>query len=399
MHGSSLKYAWLSDGTKVSARADDGNGEGVQKRYLGSFVYTSNTGSSADEPTEVESVAWDEGRIFFSVPIAFAEEIIDPVEGSGGDPDPVGFVDTVAVDSLAWVSYYRDCWFAGDHLGNVRSMIDITPGLSSPQILEQNDYLPFGTKIQNPNHAAIPMGNRWRYAGKETQHFGSLNLSLLDFGARMYDPFTARWTSVDRLAQDYPTYGPASFCVGNPVLYRDPDGNDLVLFGTDGSCLTVETVLIDWTYNLNINWGGTYTLNGNEALSAVLDIVGVFDQSGISDAINAKLQWSDGRHFDAVMSGLSAIPAIGDFAKLTRIKKDSEVLGVAYDAVVNAGRLQYLRRKAVKEAWKKERELILRGERGTRAWTQDEIKELIKTGENTWMHMAVIIKTKHTDLW
>ena len=178
MHGSSLKYAWLSDGTKVSARADDGNGEGVQKRYLGSFVYTSNTGSSADEPTEVESVAWDEGRIFFSVPIAFAEEIIDPMEGSGGDPDPVGFVDTVAVDSLAWVSYYRDCWFAGDHLGNVRSMIDITPGLSSPQILEQNDYLPFGTKIQNPNHAAIPMGNRWRYAGKETQHFGSLGKML-----------------------------------------------------------------------------------------------------------------------------------------------------------------------------------------------------------------------------
>ena len=45
MHGSSLKYAWLSDGTKVSARADDGSGNGVQKRYLGSFVYTSSGGS------------------------------------------------------------------------------------------------------------------------------------------------------------------------------------------------------------------------------------------------------------------------------------------------------------------------------------------------------------------
>ena len=56
MHGSdnhtddsSLTYAWLSDGTKVSAVAEDGNRNGVQKRYLGSFVYTSTDGSSVDQ--------------------------------------------------------------------------------------------------------------------------------------------------------------------------------------------------------------------------------------------------------------------------------------------------------------------------------------------------------------
>lgn len=110
MHGSdnhtddsSLTYAWLSDGTKVSAVADDGNGNGVQKRYLGSFVYTSTGGSSA-EP------------------------------------------------------------------------------LVLPEILEQNDYLPYGTRIQNPAFAT-ETDNRWRYAGKEEQRFGfssvtgSLNLS------------------------------------------------------------------------------------------------------------------------------------------------------------------------------------------------------------------------------
>ena len=71
---------------------------------------------------------------------------------------------------------YHDCWFAGDHLGN--------------------DYLPFGTKISNPLHAQMGT-NRWRYAGKE--EFPDLN--LLDFGARMYDPFTARWTAVDPMAR------------------------------------------------------------------------------------------------------------------------------------------------------------------------------------------------------
>ena len=50
MHGSSLTYAWLSDGTKVSARADDGSGHGVVKRYLGSFVYTTSGGSSTEDP-------------------------------------------------------------------------------------------------------------------------------------------------------------------------------------------------------------------------------------------------------------------------------------------------------------------------------------------------------------
>ena len=241
MHGSSLKYAWLSDGTKVSARADDGSGNGVVKRYLGSFVYTSNGGHSADEPTEVESVAWDEGRIFFSVPIAFAEEIIDPMEGSGGDPDPVGFVDTVAVDSLAWVSYYRDCWFAGDHLGNVRTVIDITPDLVAPQVLEQNDYLPYGTRIQSPNLASMS-DNRWRYAAKEAQRFGSLDLSLLDFGARMYDPFAARWTTIDPLAKHFIDKGPFNFCFGSPFLYFDSSGCfPWAVYGVD---LAAEVILI-----------------------------------------------------------------------------------------------------------------------------------------------------------
>lgn len=135
--------------------------------------------------------------------------------------------------------------------------------------------------------------------------------------------------------------------MGNPLLFRDPDGNDLVLFGTEGSCLTFETDLIDWPYNLNVNWGGTYTFKGNEALSAALDIVGVFDQSGISDAVNAGLQWSDGRHFDAI---------------------------------ANAGSLKYLRRKAVKEAWKKEREMVIREGKGTIEWTEREINKLIVTG-------------------
>lgn len=97
MHGSdnntddsSLTYAWLSDGTKVSAVADDGNGNGVQKRYLGSFVYTSTGGSSTEPPMEVESIAWDEGRILMNLPMAAV--------------DSAGFIigEEAVIDSLMW---------------------------------------------------------------------------------------------------------------------------------------------------------------------------------------------------------------------------------------------------------------------------------------------------------
>ena len=230
---SSLTYAWLSDGTKVSARTDDGSGNRVQKRYLGSFVYTSIGGSSTEPPVEIESIAWDEGRIFYN--LAEVEDLVEEANTPVGEEE---VVDSLAVvDSVAVAGWFRDCWFAGDHLGNVRSVIDITSDLVAPQILEQNDYLPFGTKIQNPDLTCW-MDNRWQYAGKEAQRFapggvfnqpslsgsGSVDLGLLNFGARMYDPFAVRWISTDRMAIAYSPLSPYLFCVGSPLRYKDPYG-------------------------------------------------------------------------------------------------------------------------------------------------------------------------------
>ena len=86
-------------------------------------------------------------------------------------------------------------------------------------VLEQNDYLPFGTKVSNSQHAQMGT-NRWRYAGKEA--FPELN--QLDFGARMYDPFTARWTAVDKEAGKFPNFGSYVYCGSNPILHKELDG-------------------------------------------------------------------------------------------------------------------------------------------------------------------------------
>ena len=267
MHGSSLKYAWLSDGTLASVKADDGTGNGVQKRYMGSFVYTSDTGSSADEPTEVESIAWDEGRILMNLPtVVDTVAVIDIPEGG-----EQAIVDTVAVDSAAVTGLYRDCLYAVDHLGNVRAVIDITSGLPTPQILEQNDYLPFGTRIQNPALVSR-MDNRWQYAGKEAQRFGpagafspmlqigaaAADLGLLDFGARMYDPFTARWTAVDPLAKRYPQHSTRAYCGNNPINTIDAFGDSLAVLNLGGtighSALLIQNESGKWEY---------YSMNGD----------------------------------------------------------------------------------------------------------------------------------------
>ena len=53
-------------------------------------------------------------------------------------------------------------------------------------------YLSDGTKVS--------AANRYRLGGKEEQAFGCLDLGKVDFGARQYDPFSTRWTTIDTMA-------------------------------------------------------------------------------------------------------------------------------------------------------------------------------------------------------
>ena len=178
----SLTYTYLSDGTKVSAIKSDGSGE----RYIGSFVYSVPASGSET----LESAAWDEGRISFTK--------------SGS-------------------TYTKtDLWFVKDHVGNVRTVVNITPGLSAPQVVERNDYLPFGTRMNAGT--AVLASNRFRLGGKESQTFGSLDLGKVDFGARMYDPFTAGWTTADPLAIAQRPISPYAYCLDNPLIVVDQDG-------------------------------------------------------------------------------------------------------------------------------------------------------------------------------
>ena len=225
-----MTYTWLSDGTPVSATLGEGNLPG--RLYNGSFVFVTDS----TRIDIAESVAWDEGRIFF--------------------------LDTDTTD----------CWYAGDHLGNVRSVIDISRGQAVPQVLEQSDYLPYGTRINNTAFASMSGENRWRYAGKEEQRLRffvtdsfapdggynrSLDLGLLNFGARMYDPFTARWMAVDPLSAKFESNNPFGYCNCNPILIFDSNGADISF--------------MHWITNENMNIGGYWAAGVSDVVRKAVE--------------------------------------------------------------------------------------------------------------------------------
>lgn len=64
-------------------------------------------------------------------------------------------------------------------------------------------------------------------------------------------------------------------------------------------------------------------MEGEAVVGAGLDIVGVFDPTGIADGLNAGLQAKDGDWFGTGISAIGIVPYIGDFAKVGKIiKKD-----------------------------------------------------------------------------
>ncbi|MCL6503841.1 MAG: choice-of-anchor D domain-containing protein, partial [Pirellulales bacterium] len=81
-----------------------------------------------------------------------------------------------------------------------------------------------------------------------------------------------------------------------------------------------------------------------DAIQTVLDVIGIFDPTGISDLVNAGISFARGNYEDGVMNLVSAVPLVGDVigkgAKLvSKAGKAMKAAGKASDSLGGVGKL------------------------------------------------------------
>ncbi|WP_303318945.1 DUF6443 domain-containing protein [Flavivirga abyssicola] len=93
------------------------------------------------------------------------------------------------------------------------------------EILEENNYYPFGLKHKGYNYNINGVENKYhKYNGKEYEE--ALSLDMYEFDWRGYDAAIGRFNTVDPLAELYPQLdkSPYAFAWNNPIVFNDPSG-------------------------------------------------------------------------------------------------------------------------------------------------------------------------------
>lgn len=175
------------------------------------------------------------------------------------------------------------CYYDKDHLGNVRQVTALD-GSRGGNVIQRNNYYPFGAEFCD-NTASSSVQSR-KYNGKEFDRMHGLN--TYDYGARQYNPVTARWDRVDPLAHEYYGVSPYAYCMNNPVKFVDPDGESpfsaLIKFAAKQGVKTgIKTYVKRNIENRLKNYMSKNMLK--QFAKDVDDVIGVLDNSWWETAI------------------------------------------------------------------------------------------------------------------
>ena len=97
-------------------------------------------------------------------------------------------------------------------------------GSNKGTVIQTMDYYPFGAEFCDGSTDSEVQSRK--YNGKELDKMHGLN--TYDYGARQYNPVTARWDRVDPLCEKYYAISPYAYCGNNPVSFIDPNGCDSI---------------------------------------------------------------------------------------------------------------------------------------------------------------------------
>lgn len=191
-----IQYVYDASGVKQEKKVVESGKPDVYTKYAGSFIYEKIGTTGADVLK------------FFSQPEGY-------VANNSG--------------IFSYIYQYKD------HLGNVRLSYgdnDNNGTVNSAEIIEENNYYPFGLKHKGYNYATVygkgnAQAEKYKYNGKELQD--ELGLNLYDLGARNYDATLGKFMNIDPKAEQYSFQSTYAFANNNPILFVDINGE-----GVDG---------------------------------------------------------------------------------------------------------------------------------------------------------------------
>lgn len=245
-------YSYRADGVKISKLFTVNNDNGtvtVRTEYFDGFQYNSNLDVfgrgilRSDDPETLSSATANQIETFR--PLDDEESLIGGGTGPELDmtmslqffPTAEGFYD---YKNSKYIYQYKD------HLGNVRLSYARNTETNQPEVLDRNDYYPFGMNISEYYSVFDAQGTpfNYKYNGKELQESG-----MYDYGARLYMPDIGRWGVVDELAETSRRWSPYTYAYNNPIIFIDPDGRHNSDF---------DRMIYDWAAGIN-------TSNGNDS--------------------------------------------------------------------------------------------------------------------------------------
>ncbi len=144
-----------------------------------------------------------------------------------------------------------------NHLGNVLSVISdkiipVDEGTPDGGVVDYyvadirtaQDYSPFGVTLSGRNFTLAGAEEfRYGYQGSEKDDEVKGEGNSYDYGARMLDPRIGRWLTIDRFKDKYPSMSPYSFVGNNPVVFKDINGDTLIVAGSYEEWVKFEAVL------------------------------------------------------------------------------------------------------------------------------------------------------------
>ncbi|WP_167571769.1 DUF6443 domain-containing protein [Aquimarina algiphila] len=183
-----ITYIYDATGAKLKKISPSGSSL-IETEYAGNYIYKNGT------------------LEFFN----HAEGYIEPVIANG----------STAISSFDYIYQYKD------HLGNIRlSYKDANRdgAIVQDEIIEENNYYPFGLKHKGYNEIVSPRTNstaqKFKYNGIELEE--SLGVNLYEMDVRQYDPAIARWVAIDPVTHhSMSTYTAFD---NNPIYWTDPSG-------------------------------------------------------------------------------------------------------------------------------------------------------------------------------